>query len=117
LLEGLVFAKRAVEDILRNKRQKDFIEFDIDDEVMSYKEDKAKKNLLRHIMWDYVSIARTKSGLLKALEQINTLLDQKIGKLLKFRLLTAKSIVTAALQREKSIGVHTIIEEPDDAGQ
>ena len=36
---------------------------------------------------------------------------KKIGKLLKFRLLTAKEIVKAALARDKSIGVHTMIEE------
>ena len=78
---------------------------------MSYKEDKEKKNLLRHIMWQNVSIVRTKKGLHDALEQINALLKEKIGRLLKFRLLTAKAIVEAALAREKSIGVHTILEE------
>lgn len=112
LLEGLVFAKRAVEDILQ-KEQKPKLskEFDVTDEVMSYKEDKAKKNLLRQIMWQNVSIVRTKKGLSLALEQINALLKEKIGRLLKFRLLTARAIVEAALAREKSIGVHTIIEE------
>lgn len=110
LLEGLVFAKRAVDNILKENRTKEFIEFGVTDEVMSYKEDKAKKNLLRKIMWDKVSIVRTKTGLNQALEQIEKLLDDKIGRLLKFRLLTAKEIVTAALKREKSIGVHTIEE-------
>lgn len=117
LLEGLVFAKRAVEEIVKHDEKKDDVEFEIDRSVMSYKEDKGKKNLLRYIMWNYVSIARTKSGLLTALEEINTLLDQKIGKLLKFRLLTAQAIVIAALKREKSIGVHTMIKESDDAGE
>lgn len=107
LLEGLVFALRAVEDIMQKKEEKKLIEFPVSDEVMSYKEDKAKKNLLRRIMWEYVSIVRTKEGLNSASEQINALLNEKIGKLLKFRLLTAKAIITAALKREKSIGVHT----------
>jgi L-aspartate oxidase len=112
LLEGLVFAKRAVEDILsKEQKPKLYKEFGVCDEVMSYKEDKAKKNLLRQIMWQNVSIVRTKKGLSEALEQINALLKEKIGRLLKFRLLTAKAIVEAALAREKSIGVHTIIEE------
>ncbi|MCD6259286.1 MAG: L-aspartate oxidase [Helicobacteraceae bacterium] len=112
LLEGLVFAKRAVEDILlKEQKPKLFKEFDVIDEVMSYKEDKEKKNLLRQIMWQNVSIVRTKKGLAHALEQINALLKEKIGRLLKFRLLTARAIVQAALAREKSIGVHTIIEE------
>lgn len=111
LLEGLVFAKIAVDDILKNEQDKDFIEFAVTDEVMSYKEDKAKKNQLRHIMWDNVSIIRTKSGLKDALDTINVLLNEKIGKLLKFRLLTAKEIVMSALNRSESIGVHTIQEE------
>lgn len=112
LLEGLVFAKRAVEDILQKEQKPKLLkEFDVIDEVMSYKEDKAKKNLLRQIMWQNVSIVRTKKGLYLGLEQINALLKEKIGRLLKFRLLTAKAIVEAALGREKSIGVHTIIEE------
>ena len=111
LLEGLVFAKKAVEDILQKKEESEFIEFDLNDEVMSFKEDKAKKDQLRRIMWENVSIIRTKSGLNDALEQINALLNEKIGRLLKFRLLTAKEIVLSALSRDKSIGVHTIQEE------
>ncbi|MDY0121545.1 MAG: L-aspartate oxidase [Sulfurimonas sp.] len=112
LLEGLVFGKRAVEDILsKEQKPKLMKEFGITDEVMSYKEDKAKKNLLRQIMWQNVSIVRTKKGLHHALDEINALLKEKIGRLLKFRLLTARAIVQAALAREKSIGVHTIIEE------
>ncbi|MCD6433854.1 MAG: L-aspartate oxidase [Sulfurimonas sp.] len=113
LLEGLVFAKKAAEDILKNSESKKFIEFEVSDEVMSYKEDKAKKNQLRRIMWENVSIVRTKSGLSGALEQINVLLNEKIGKLLKFRLLTAKEIVLSALARDESIGVHTIIGEKE----
>jgi L-aspartate oxidase len=111
LLEGLVFAKIAVDDILSKKDTKQFLEFGVSDEVMSFKEDKAKKNQLRHIMWENVSIIRTKSGLNDALETINALLKEKIGKLLKFRLLTAREIVLFALNRSESIGVHTIQEE------
>ena len=111
LLEGLVFASRAVKDILKNTKEKHFIEFEIDDEVMSLREDKAKKNQLRRIMWENASIVRTKSSLNGALEQINVLLNEKIGKLLKFRLLTAKEIVLSALARDESVGVHTILKE------
>ncbi len=108
LLEGLVFGKRAVEDILKEQHAKKELLFDVAGEVMSYKEDKEKKNLLRRIMWENVSIVRTKKGLKSALEQINALLNEKIGKLLKFRLLTAREIVLAALARDESIGVHFI---------
>jgi len=109
LLEGLVFAKEAVEDILKSSQTKELVEFEVSDEVMSFKEDKEKKNLLRRIMWENVSIVRTKDGLNEALEQINALLNEKIGRLLKFRLLTAKKIVESALARDESIGVHTRI--------
>ncbi len=111
LLEGLVFAREAVRDILKNDQNTKIVHFEVSTEVMSYKEDKAKKNMLRKIMWEDVSIVRTKTGLNNALEQINALLNENIGKLLKFRLLTAREIVTSALKRDKSIGVHTILEE------
>ncbi|MBL6973924.1 MAG: FAD-binding protein, partial [Sulfurimonas sp.] len=107
LLENLVFAKQAVINILNNTAKRENIEFDVTDEVMSRKDDKEKKNLLRRIMWENVSIVRTKKGLSEALGQINVLLNENIGRLLQFRLLTAKKIVESALAREKSIGVHT----------
>jgi len=111
LLEGLVYAHRAVDAILKDKTEKKMQEFDVRKSIMSLKEDKAKKNQLRRIMWENVSIVRTKSGLNDALSSINALLNEKIGTLLKFRLLTAREIVQGALSREKSIGVHTILEE------
>ena len=111
LLEGLVFAKEATLDIINSHDKKEFIEFGITDEVMSLKGDKEKKNQLRRIMWENVSIIRTKGGLNDALSSINALLNEKIGRLLKFRLLTAKEIVISALARQESVGVHTIIEE------
>lgn len=110
LLEGLVFGKRAAEDILTDESEKEFVTFAIEDEVMSLKGDKDIKNQLRRIMWENVSIVRTKSGLNDALDTINALLNENIGKLLKFRLLTAKEIVVSALNRSESIGVHTIEE-------
>ena len=111
LLEGLVFAKKAVSDILNNQETKEFVAFDVTQELMSHKDDKVKKNQLRHIMWENVSIIRTNNGLNDALSTINALLNEKIGRLLKFRLLTAREIVLSALQRKESIGVHTIQEE------
>jgi len=113
LLEGLVFAKKAAEDILSKNEKKEFVEFEIDREVMSFKDDKTKKNLLRKIMWEKVSIVRTTTGLNEALSQINALLNEKIGRLLKFRLLTAREIIISALAREESIGVHTMIKEKE----
>lgn len=114
LLEGLVFGKRAVEHLLKTKSSKKELRFDVGSEIMSLKEDKEKKNLLRRIMWENVSIVRTKKGLEQALHQINALLNEKIGKLLKFRLLTAKEIVLGALARDESIGVHFIQKDDND---
>jgi len=111
LLEALVFAKKAVLKIIKNGREEKNLEFDVTKEIMSLKDDKTKKNFLRTIMWENVSIVRTKRGLNDALEKINALLNENIGRLLKFRLLTAKQIVLSALSREKSVGVHTILEE------
>jgi L-aspartate oxidase len=111
LLESLVFAKKASICILKDNNEKIFEEFEVENEIMSYKEDKAKKNELRQIMWRNVSIVRTKGGLIDAKEKIALLLSQDIGKLLKFRLLTATHIVNRAISRDKSIGVHTILEE------
>ena len=111
LLEGLVFAKKASMSILQDNNEKIFEEFEVENEIMSYKEDKAKKNELRQIMWQDVSIMRTKNGLFNAKDKIALLLKQNIGKLLKFRLLTAREIVNRAISRDKSIGVHTIQEE------
>ena len=111
LLEGLVFAKKAALKILKNGRKEKNLEFKVLEDIMSLKDDKTKKNLLRKIMWENVSIVRTKRGLNDALKQINALLNENIGRLLKFRLLTAKQIVLSALSREESVGVHTILEE------
>ncbi|MDQ7045724.1 MAG: L-aspartate oxidase [Sulfurimonas sp.] len=113
LLEGLVFAKEAVINILNNTCEREKLSFDVTKEMMSAKEDKEKKNRLRKIMWEKVSIVRTKSGLTDALDEINSLLNENIGRLLKFRLLTAKEIVQSALLRKDSIGVHTIIQEKE----
>ena len=115
LLEAMVFSKRAVEHIMTNASDAPLRHFGVTEEVMSFKDDKAKKNLLRKIMWEKVGVIRTREGLTEALEEINALLNEKIGKLLKFRLLTAKEIVKAALKRERSIGVHYIKEECNNA--
>ncbi|SFV57879.1 L-aspartate oxidase [hydrothermal vent metagenome] len=110
LLEAMVFSKRAVETILEDTTEVAIRHFGITEDSMSFKDDKAKKNLLRKIMWEKVGVIRTKEGLNEALEEINALLNEKIGRLLKFRLLTAREIIKAALKREHSIGVHYIKE-------
>jgi L-aspartate oxidase len=70
--------------------------------------DKEKKDTLRRIMWDNVSIVRTPEGLKRAKEAVESMLNEKIGRLLRLRLLTARSIVEAAQKRHESIGVHYV---------
>jgi L-aspartate oxidase len=62
-------------------------------------------------MWDYVSIKRTPQGLLRAYEEIEEMLGSEIGRLLRLRLLSARSIVAAAQARCVSVGVHFITQE------
>lgn len=109
LLEGLVFAKRACEKVLAFKGTQCPEKLHATDEVLVKEGDKAKKDKLRRIMWDNVSIVRTREGLLEAKDAIEAMLAENIGRLLKLRLLTAKAIVDSALERKKSIGVHYIL--------
>jgi len=109
LLEGLVFAARASKDILKQKsftcRAVEKGEY----ESLKLESDKEKKDRLRAIMWDNVSIVRSSKGLTSTLNEIDTMLNEKVGRLLKLRLLTAREIVKAALKRKKSVGVHYIL--------
>ena len=109
LLEGLVFAKKAAESILVNPSGGCSKEFTLSGEPLELDGDKEKKDELRRIMWEHVSIKRTPKGLATALEAIEKMLLAPIGRLLRLRLLTAQSIVTSAIKRTESIGVHYIV--------
>ncbi len=111
LLEGLVFAKRAAEKLLASGESNCGQDFVLNEEPLVLSGDKAKKDSLRRIMWEKVSIVRTRNGLLEAQAWITSTLEGEIGRLLKLRLLTALSIVNAALEREVSVGVHYISNE------
>jgi L-aspartate oxidase len=106
LLEGLVFAKRAVDALLAEEGTRCSGPFLSNDEPLYVDGDKEKKDRLRSLMWKDVSIVRTTEGLTEALEGINDMLAGPIGRLLKLRLLTAQEIVRSALARTESIGVH-----------
>ncbi len=109
LLEGLVFSKRAVKDILRRSVYFKFETFDNECEVLIKEGDREKKDTLRQIMWNDVSIVRELKNLEAALGKIDTLLAQDIGKLLRLRLKVSKNIVESAISRKESLGAHTII--------
>ena len=106
LLEGLVFAYRAAQSIKTDETLRCESAFSIRPVTLVLREDKQKKDKLRKIMWENVSIVRTRSGLKTTLEEINKMLEDEVGRLLYLRLLTAQEIVTSALNREVSVGVH-----------
>ncbi len=110
LLEGVVFAKRAVEDIL-GKEQSEY-KIPIFDKkyknIIHHGKDREYKRHLRKIMWEDMGVVRTKKGLLKAKNIIYDMKNRDIGRLLELRLNTASAIVEGALKREKSLGTHYI---------
>jgi len=108
LLEGLVFSRRAVQDIARRAVYFKFKEFQAECEVLVKEGDVLKKNELRQIMWSSVSIVRELPSLELALSRIDALLSEDIGKLLRLRLKVSKNIVESAISRTESLGAHTI---------
>ena len=106
LLEGLVFAARAAKIIQKDVNRPCQDTFSALTKPWRLPEDKVKKDHLRKIMWKNVSIVRTKSGLDEALQEINGMLSQRLGRMLYLRLLTAREIVTSARNRAVSVGVH-----------
>ena len=111
LLEGLVFSKKAAESILEGAARGCSDHFKLGEEPLEIKGDKEKKDQLRRIMWENVSIKRTPRGLKRALEAITQMLAGEVGRLLRLRLLTALSIIVSAQKRSESIGVHFITQE------
>jgi L-aspartate oxidase len=111
LLEGLVFSRNAAEAIRTNPSHGCSGDFSVGVEPLELAGDKEKKDRLRRLMWDYVSIKRTPQGLLRAYEEIEEMLGSEIGRLLRLRLLSARSIVAAAQARCVSVGVHFITQE------
>jgi L-aspartate oxidase len=110
LLEGLVFSQIAVEDSLK----KDFkiVKENYDKPIINYVRnqeiDKDIKDDLREMMWTHAAIVREPKNLVKSLEKVEEYLKQNVGRLLYLRLLTAKSILKAAINRKESLGAHYI---------
>ena len=108
LLEGVVFAKRAVEDILSKasmvtktpKFDKDY------GKILRKENDEIYREKLRQVMWEEIGIIRTTKGLHKAKNIIYDMKSKEIGRLLELRLNTASAIVEAALARKESLGSH-----------
>lgn len=108
LLEGVVFAKRAIEHLLAKGHQEVITPtFEKDYGNILHKEnDKKYKQKLRQVMWDDIGIIRTTKGLHEAKNFIYDMKNKEIGRLLELRLNTASAIVEAALARTKSLGSH-----------
>ncbi|MGM0519693.1 MAG: L-aspartate oxidase [Campylobacterota bacterium] len=110
LLEGIVFSQIAVEVSLKDDFKivvenytKKPIKY-----VRNKKADKEIKTSLRMLMWDSASILRNPKKLQNSLQLVEKYLNEDIGRLLYLRLLTAKSILIAALSRKESLGAHFI---------
>jgi L-aspartate oxidase len=110
LLEGLVFSQIAVEDSLKNDFKIDKENYDkkIINYVRNKEIDKNIKDNLREIMWTHASIVREPKALDESLKIIEEYLKKDVGRLLFLRLLTAKGILKAAVNRKQSLGAHYI---------
>lgn len=113
LLEGLVFAARAAAKIKKEDVTYTPKQFPISTDSLYCADDDAYKSELRRIIWADVGVVRTQKGLQEAMNFIEETLHKPIGRFLKLRLLTAKEIVTSALKRKTSIGVHYIKESEE----
>ena len=110
LLEGLVFSQIAVEDSLKNDFKIDKENYDkkIINYIRNKEIDKNIKDSLREIMWTHASIVREPKALEDSLKIIEEYLKEDVGRLLFLRLLTAKAILKAAVNRKQSLGAHYI---------
>ncbi|MGR9088083.1 MAG: L-aspartate oxidase [Gammaproteobacteria bacterium] len=135
LLECLVFAERANEDILNHFPSIEAVP-DIPDWDESQVSDSDEEvvvshnwNELRNFMWDYVGIVRTDKRLDRAMHRVE-LLKQEIAEyyghfrvtsdLLELRnlVIVAELIIRCAQHRKESRGLHFTLDYPDlDAGR
>ncbi|QDF29338.1 L-aspartate oxidase [Halarcobacter anaerophilus] len=112
MLEGIVFSKLAVNYSLKNDfkiNEKEYTK-EIKYYIRNKEIDKKIKDRVRRLMWESAAIVRDFKSLQKALDEINDFLKEDVGRLLFLRLLTAKSILKAALDRKESLGAHFIKE-------
>ncbi|MEA1986217.1 MAG: L-aspartate oxidase [Candidatus Marinimicrobia bacterium] len=131
LTEALVFSHRSAMKILNKKYDEEFSNIEIpqweDDGKLNHDEwilIKHNKQELQNIMWDYVGIVRSKPHLTRALRRTKLLYDEiedyykrtKINKeVLELRNLTTIGylIITSALRREESRGLHFMSDYPN----
>jgi len=110
LLEGLVFGKIVAQNVKKEHKKLKEIEFEKSKTNLKLNGDKELKNELRDIMWGSAGVIRSKSKLKEALKRVNYMLELDIGRLLYLRLLVSKQIIKSALENEKSLGAHILID-------
>jgi len=130
LLECLVYAHAAAQDILANRDDKplfsDIHAWD-DSRVMDSDEDVVVShnwNELRHFMWDYVGIVRTTRRLERAARRVDMLAGEIREYYSHFRVtpdllelrnlvVVAELVIRSALARTESRGLHYMLDYPD----
>ncbi len=131
LLECLVFAERAAQDILKKlptlpSKTLTLPEWDDSQVIDSDEEVVVSHNWdeLRRFMWDYVGIVRTNKRLSRAMRRLDLLKEEiaeyythfrVTGDLLELRslVIVAELIVRSAQQRKESRGLHYTQDYPD----
>ncbi len=133
LLEAVVFSHQIYQDIIHRKNVAGFPSFqDWNDEGTLNQEEwvliSHDKEEVQNLMWDYVGIVRSNLRLKRAVRRINLIYREVENFYKKTRIsegllelrnltLTAKLIITCALHRKESRGLHftTDYPETDDA--
>ena len=110
LLEGLVFSQIAIENSLKEdfKINQENYDKPIIEYIRNKEIDKDLKDNLRTIMWTHAGIVREHKALEESLKVIEEYLKKDVGRLLFLRLLTAKAILKAAINRKESLAAHYI---------
>ncbi|MDR2905653.1 MAG: FAD-binding protein [Helicobacteraceae bacterium] len=110
LLEALVFAKVAAEDITNNFSAIAINEkFDENNNIKLFAEsDQNNTQIIRETLWKYVGIIRTKEELKTAKDIFDRIAESDAGFFVKLRLKTAQIIVEHAIAEKTSVGAHYI---------
>jgi len=131
LLECVVFADAAFQDLIKNRESIEICSHALPDWDESQVTDPDEQIVvshnwdeLRRFMWDYVGIVRTDKRLERAMHRIDLLQDEireyysnfrVNGDLIELRnlVMVAELIVRSAMQRKESRGLHYTLDYPD----